>query len=505
MIKLMIVDDEKPTLRGIKSMIGRKHTGFVLVAEAMDGQEAVRIAADKKPEVIITDICMPNMNGIELMKQVKKILPDTQCIVLSGYDDFQYAREALLLGAQDYLLKPISSKSFYPLLSKLKKQIEDENKVKTELRSVQYERALEKLLFTGEQGLSPIIDEQKKYIIQLLSLEDCSGTSDFNSFMIFLNKAVLGHDGVVHILDRYKLIIMLCDLQNLSLESFNSTLLQEANYYNLELQINSVRNSIHLSEVQSAYKDILGFEKLNFYSKNRSAVHYYSGESSVSLEPSHIDSLLEEKVLDCLKTVDTSGIRMLFKNTFRKLKGYSVKSSDVKLYCYNLLWDIIKKLSDSSIIFESQISELEQDVQKILDCNYLEDINKLIGIFFEKLAEFKADNSDISGRKVVADIKSFILSHYSSNIHLQDAANHVHLNPKYVSDLFKRESGENFSSYLRSVRISNAKKLLESTNLRIYEISDKVGYRTSKHFLKLFKEETGLTPHEYRESKGKRL
>ncbi|MGD1821884.1 MAG: response regulator transcription factor [Pleomorphochaeta sp.] len=500
MIKLIIVDDESSTIRGIKRMINRQQTGFVVVGEAMDGNQGIRIATDLSPDVIITDIRMPNLNGIEMMKQIKAKLPKTKFVVLSGYGEFDYAQEAIKVGAIDYLLKPISSKNFYPLLEKIKSIIDIEKHNKKEVSRIQAEKELQKLLFTGRLGTNQIIIQNKKYNIEIITLEREIFDNNSKLFLESLEKRVEKNKGVLHNIDKYKILILVSEESIADIVEFNYKILNDAKKVEINIKINSIKSSCRTNNIQIMYEKLLEFEQLNFYFDNRSGVRYLEGNELTNINIELLDGLFDiDNIVDLVQKNDVKKVIDLFKKAILIFEINRVKVNDVRLYIYDVTRNVIDKLLVYDMISEYQLIAMDNDIQEILVVENKKKLEDLLFNIYSKTKNYKEDNLDISKKKVVSDIKKFIRRNFDKDIGLNDVADFINLNPKYVSDLFKKEAGINYTNYLRKIRIIHSKELLEHSNLKIYEISNKVGYKTSKHFIKVFKIETGFTPNEYRE------
>ncbi len=501
MIKLVIVDDESSTIRGIKRMINRQQTGFVVVGEAMNGLEGIRTALDILPDVIITDIRMPKLNGIEMMKQIKDKLPDTKFVVLSGYGEFNYAQEAIKVGAIDYLLKPISSKNFYPLLDKIKSIIDTEKNNIKELSRIQAEKELQNLLFTGEIGTNEIIIKNKKYNIEIITLEREILDNNSKLFVETLEKRIELKKGILHLIDKNKILILVCDEALNDIVEFNFIILNDAKKVNANIKINGIKSSCRTNNIQAMYEKLLEFEQLNFYFDDRCGVRYFEGKELTNINIELLGNLLEvDTIVDLVQKNDVDKVIELFKKVILFFEINRVKVNDVKLYIYDVTRNVVDKLLVYDMILEYQLIAMDKDIQKILIVENKKDLEDLLLNIFNKTKNSKEDNLDISKKKVVSDIKKYIRKNFDKDIGLNDVADFINLNPKYVSDLFKKEAGINYVNYLRKIRIIHSKELLEHSNLKIYEISTKVGYKTSKHFIRVFKNETGFTPNEYREN-----
>lgn len=501
MIKLVIVDDESSTIRGIKRMINRQQTGFVVVGEAMDGIDGINTASELLPDVIITDIRMPNLNGLEMMKQIKAKLPNTKFVVLSGYGEFDYAQEAIKVGAIDYLLKPISSKNFYPLLEKIKSIIDKENSNNKEVYRIQAEKELQKLLFTGKLDTNQIIVQNKKYYIEIITLEREIYDNKSKLFIDLLEKRVEINKGLLHHIDKNKIFILICDEAVNDIFEFNYKILNDAKKTDSNIKIYGLKSSCTTNDIQTMYENLLEFEQLNFYFDKRCGVRYIEGKELTNINIELLGNLLDiDTIVDLVQKNDIDKVIELFKKVILIFEINMVKVNDVRLYIYDLTRNVVDKLLVYDMISEHQLIAMDKDIQQILIVENKKKLEDLLFNIFSKTKSYKEANLDISKKKVVSDIKKYIRRNFDKDIGLNDVADFINLNPKYVSDLFKKEAGINYINYLRKIRIIHSKELLEHSNLKIYEISTKVGYKTSKHFIKVFKNETGFTPNEYREN-----
>ncbi|WP_223156812.1 response regulator transcription factor [Thermosediminibacter oceani] len=363
MLKLIIADDEPIVREGLKESVNWDELGLRVVGCARDGREALEIFTSCGCDVILTDIRMPFMSGLELTGRVKEIDPSVIVVLLSAYDEFRYAQEAIRLGAFDYILKPIDldelKKTMEKAVRKKQEMLDSENRVIPQLNREDME------FFKPESSRFPLKMEEE------------------------LAKAVKRADGPLALEIFQRIWDEFCS-KNYSLEFLKRW----------------------------------GFELV---------------------------AIITRSVIEIGENVD-----ILFKNT-DPWAEISRKKSKEELYGW-----------------------MKDLIEIICEC---------IGL-----------NKNVRNKKLVEEVVRIIKENYhDKNLTLNSIAERLYITPNYLSTLFKTEMGQGFCEYLTEYRVERAKEMLKDVRLRIYEISDAVGYTDPHYFSKIFKSITGLTPREYRE------
>lgn len=490
MMKILVVDDEAPIRDWIVYSIEREAKNFLVVGSAKSGKEAYEMVLKHKPDVVITDIKMPGIDGIELMQMVKKVQPYTVFIILTNYAEFAYAKKAITFGAKEYLLKSeLRSIDLINILNdSYKAQLELTEGKKAEILSSGY-TDLYSLYQNIEdedyhihfwQGLGMDMDKpygilgigQNNNINQRTILTDI-----FKEIDAYYFNAALSNQSIYII------------LQEKSKEELKNSMEKFSRYY-----FRSTKDNIIVGNIKENLKNIL---------------------SSVEIiETTLIGTFfeIENKVLyyeDLLKPpkLDRNSIRKEYKEIldFISLKHYSEARERLNIWfdhfsnlnIEDILWArdmAIKIVISMEERFYEINSESEGIETKTTQLNSIDKCKKISILMLEKM-ERKVNGSKSRG---IDQALSFIHSNFNQDISLVAVANHIYRSPEYFSRLFKEEVGVNFSVYLIMYRLNYAKKLLATNDLQISQIAFEVGYTNPGYFSRIFKKYMGMTPEEYR-------
>lgn len=512
MYKILVVDDEELIVKGIKSMIERmNHPLIGEVYIACEAYEAEELLEERQPDIVVTDIRMPDRSGLDLIRDASEQYQDVRFIILSGYEDFQYAKQAFKLGVLDYLLKPASFEELKNVLEKVVKVLESEKAVQLErirndmeYRRLMLESRLNKLLSTGSlsaAGVVSILDELGiQFIHPYFSTAIFSFPEEFQEEKVLedAKQFFSSTEGLeVFIFFNYQNDLVL--ILNVSADRVRQNPLQlirawaaqlrqtaDGEFFGALSETGTGTDNIPMlykqAEKALAYRilrepyeiidyadksmkagklDLTGL-KLNEFAAN--VKHLNMTEIS-----QYIDSLFSR---ENLKDRSIDAIRRLYKSIALTISDASAERGDTETDDIFRDFYSFKSLADIRIYLKSKA------------CN----VQKMI-------------RENAADRSVVDLAKKMILENYSRDINMAVVANSVAMSYNYFSKLFKDEAGMNFSDYLSTVRMEEAKRLLEDPSNRIGEVSASVGYDNPKHFTRAFKGYYGISPKDYRENR----
>ncbi|WP_139903439.1 response regulator transcription factor [Clostridium thermarum] len=519
MRKVLVVDDEKLIRTGVKTMIERKAKDFYDVVLCSNGLEALDIVSKEKIDIVITDIRMPEMDGITFIKKLQEFKFKPLILILSGYDDFNYAVEALKCGVQNYLLKPIKREELYESLDKI------ENIIK---KSEETEAV--------KNAYSVHIDEYIEAEIKNIILRTDISEAEIENIGKRLQFDLLNHKYYIGLLIKEENNKLETDV------SLKQDISNEINIildrYGKESQHSGFKTFQWHNGLVIISQDISVFEIIKQKCLNDYRFRYHIGLSNpgqgiMSLKPCFAQA---EEALKYRIFINYHG------NTVIKYSDIQDRNKD-----YNLQSDKIEKLgnmlgTDRDKEIYSLFDEIfnENKFRNFSIC-YLEETNKLINhmvldeiearIFsneedmLKKIQKFKSIYNFKNYKQYYHELKDFIISineyiktmkeiygnkdkidkaiefinnNYHKDINLATVSNEVSLNYSYFSQVFKEHTGENFVSYLKRVRINKAKEILKSDESKVYEVGKMVGYDDSKQFSKHFRSITGVSPIEYK-------
>lgn len=529
MLKLLLVDDEQPILDGLKVLIDWEKHGIGRVEFAGNGQEALDKALKLLPDIVLTDIRMPVMSGLELIKLLKAKLPKAKYIILSGYQEFEYAKEAMRFGALGYLLKPV-----------------DENELADLLKS-----AVEACLLDSRQrdnlaSLNKKLNESSAYIRNKILFSIAVGdVSEFNAVRDKLEYCNIGKlpDRYVcividleHIGEKYVFSANDTDLIRFAAANITDEIINGKSsgqvFYPADSQISAlfeVKEGMDylieptLRDILARVKDFIkipatigvsnihtGFNGIApSFREARSALKYkllaekgrilnYKDVVIEGIKAFNITVKIEKKLVNCILCGDTESISGMVHELFSEFRENRTNPDDIAAECremlllvkhsVNITGNIMGIISDLCKRFRAEANNYTVDGLK----------NYLISVLEE--AALEVSKSNYSGtRELITQIKEYISKNYPSQITLNTISEKFYFNSSYVSRLFKKELTENFIDYLTGIRIEEAKKLLAGTDLKVYEISERIGYNNSKYFTQLFEKMQGMSPRKYRE------
>ncbi len=535
LIKVLIVDDEEKVCKLIINLVEWQNLGMEIISYALNGIDALNIIEEKKPDLVITDIRMPGYNGLELIKRGKEINKDIDFIIISGYKHFDYAKNAIKYGVEDYLLKPINKREFLDALNKMveKYKIKKQqfNESENNLRYI--ETAKEKVR-TGFL-IDILFNEYKnsmKFDILTINQEF------FYNFKEGYFQAIILHVVINYNIYSENLNKLLKDKTLWILESVFKPICYDMEFYSFDLGIYCILNYDDniKKNIRKYLKNVI--DGINAMNDLFSDLKVNIGASNISNDINDLESLLKstksairEKILvGSGKIIEYNSIsnsslnaksfisnekKQQFQNyidTLNKecilswINGIEKAVIENKNVTGNLIFDIIEEIieiflfsiKNHSFILESDISFFEGYQIKINSCNSVKEIFYVLYSEIEKYLDNIVSLKKQHDIKPIRFVKEYMQNNYNQPITLEDVSKMVGFNSNYFSSLFKKETGVNFLDYLISLRINKAKELLKETSISVSSIALEVGYSDLKHFSKLFKKLTGLKPSEYR-------
>ena len=524
MIKALIVDDEKIILNGLIHLIDWGKLGIEIVDALTDSQLALQVLQTKSLDLLITDVNMPNVSGIDLIKAIRASELNIKVIVISGYDDFSYVRQCFLLGVENYLLKPVDELE----LSKLLEDISG---------NILQKRNTLKLLEND-------IDKVKKHVLHRLiigNLHDDEMKSILTRVGIPLDKdtyvvatsVIYGKDNLLeHINEIMK-----------EIEDFFSELAEDSNKAALKISIEclhtasneisvlfmynkkeikstaeirndlnkvwakiierhpvthftaigSVQNNLH--SLADSYTDAKKMSSYDLIMPKNSVINYSSMQK---LETDFIQrlNLNLQQLDDLLIKENDDKINQIIGNIFAKIRA----CSEITPYeCKRIITEMIFHLFGTLGMLGIPIDQSDMDQSLLFNILNLPTLDAMQDELTEiALRYWKVHNTNVHSHPTITKILKYINQHYYEEISVKTITELFYINPKYLGQLFKQQTGYYFTDYLSNVRIEKAKELLVNTNLKSYDIAMKVGFTDSSYFANVFKKKVGVYPTKYR-------
>ncbi len=515
MHSLMIVDDELIVQRAISHLIDTYCPDIKVVGKTGSGMEAVSLALREKPDIILMDIELAGLNGLEATTEIKKRLPDTVFIIISAYDNFQYAKQSISLGVMDYLLKPVSKDDLIAVLSRAVARLEEERgqtREKLELKD-KLSKAIPfleedlffSLLYPGI-GTHPWHDYQNFLDLKVTfgQAVEIYGTdygllsNNFERFKqivrsrveasVILFSPIIGRTALLLVgyetvlPDRKRIWAGVHDnlYDNLG---FSANIVLGELYQGFEGMIRSLRELRSSTRFYSYQPGVYGYEDLQRTAEQESSALY-------TVEQEFFEAVkLGRKELAHLVFNDLLRIsKVTFEGDFQSLKDY-----------FRGIIAVLRRIFFETAPGQSkQIWEGNYSLHRI---NSINDSNEIAIIFNEILTEFTRLNACVTFPEKNPEIRAAVeyLEHnYQYDITLSDIAAAVSISPGYLAKLFKEYRNQTVMDFLERIRIEQALKLLKETSYSIKEIAGRVGYKDPNYFSKVFKKVTNSSPTEIR-------
>lgn len=501
MYNILIVDDEKIERNGIRFLL--KQFGMELnVYEATNGVKALEFLESQKADILLTDVKMPFMDGIELCKEIRKRGLNLKILIFSGYSEFEYARMAVKLGVTDYILKPVDPSEFQTIMTRVVQELEDVEKQNSKLEtSKQYMK--EHVLYLLVNG-TPISEIQHNFagLLELDFLNSYKKMMLIETDHDFFGKT--GSDFADTLLQEVS-----AKFQYLNLNLQQSLLLfpEEASqsYVNIAQQIHELIQNRYqetsyvaigsdIVQTDELYQKLEELERLmenKFYVTNTYVFGTDENADSSVLFPAEDDSLMKQMRQD-IKMKDMSSLTEHIEQLCEKYqnnKGFS--QIYIKFIFCNLLKDIYDNIPNHT---ENQ---LNKEIDELYQAGDFSTVKAIIERNMELLKAVFMQNPQMYHREIEY-IKQYIYDNYDKELGVEQLADKVSLAPSYLSHIFKKETGQNLSKFIKAYRMEMAKKMLEETHDKIVTISYAVGYVNVSYFCQSFREYFGVSPQKYR-------
>lgn len=493
MFQVLIVDDHFDQ-RELITYLMEKHKTAWQVHEASNGKEALEVFSKHTFDLLITDIQMPFVSGIELAEQIRKKYTSIPILFISGYEDFTYAKKAIDLQAINYLLKPINPKEFHTQLDKLGQVITKNNFRKTNHLHMKQQDVLSKIL----KGipLKKLPEIQQNIILPILTETTYLLTIDFNEYKSErLEHFLKIHTGRSTSFVRTSLSQFVYFLQ---VKDYKSALKKKEFIYNqiqseiqTDVTIELSEQIEHQENIYTAYQQLI--EKLNqkFYQKE--------ANPKLLLELPTSNRVAEQKLINQLKETiyqqDVHQLEHILNSLFDKYENASIESPSIVRFFFGNLYRILVEVSELNPL------ELRSDIRIILEAQEF----KQITVSFKHLLSqinLRFINLSDTTNYYIRETKNYMMNHYQEELSLDSLAKNVHLAPKYLSKLFKSEENIGITQFLNEIRMEKAKELLLSFNYKVSDISRLIGFNSQSYFIKSFQKYTGVTPDKFRKTKG---
>ncbi|MEK3836661.1 MULTISPECIES: response regulator [unclassified Paenibacillus] len=546
MYRVIIVEDEFIVRYGIRSMIEWEAIGMEVTGEAGNGREALELMATGLPDILITDIKMPVMDGIELIAEVRKLSPDLKIVILSNLEDFQYAKEAIKQNVSDYIIKSdMMPRDFEQVLLKLKDSLEgaqkpwEQKSAPAQIAPVHKENFLIELLELGAvQGRiehdtlsrAGLAEKRPLYVLQILpggraEPEYGQGAAVIRSLLeeIGLNDPVIGYElirdrqGVLHVIVTSEVMVQTgkAAIMDRLLSSSEQLILRLSRQYGWTVTIGISGEVREWADLKNAYVQAAGAARMKlFMGTGRVLVHgsvelLAQGPQSDAAQPDTAQHQMTQSGTTLAPSLQISSHQI-------QSMVYAFQSRELEEYLEQLFGQLVVRRDAELVqiislellmILTTLWPDVSKDAEQVLELKkqYFDELSKLETLeesrewFLQAFQALVAHMKEMynSDRNSIIKATQYIRQYYHQEITLQSISGLVHLSKNYFANLFRKEVGESFLEYLTRIRIEKAKNLLTG-ELKAGDIGSLVGIQDPKYFSKVFKKITGVSPSEYR-------
>lgn len=501
MLKMILADDEPVITKGIRKLVDWTGLGIEIIGAYEDGKAALDGIVTHKPDIALLDIYMPKKTGIDILKELKLLEIGTKVIFISGFQDFQYAKDALTFGAVDYLLKPVIKDELVKTIEKcilsLRPELSEERETdRAEPSSGEYpEAAYEKLVEVEACRYLPVVTRvlykdgtgpQEKKLIQFSILSFLEN---------YLEESPLG----IVFIKNGDIVMVLKNVAEESIGMYLDEIMEKAgNTMQCHMGFIVGTPVDSMGEIPEGYQRCLSMDGYFYFSDQLMTKILRYGET-VYRTPIVLDDVREirNQMIDAMVAQDEENFEDFMARFKRAVCIVADGRKDDACFHYGSTIRIIEER------FETMgITGLSVEFKDILElARGTESFKQLTELFESYFRHYKENirrsvvNND---KKEIIRAREYIEQHYKENLTLEVLAGEIHMNSYYFSSFFKKNSGENFKDYLNKVRMKHALSLLVSTDKRAAEIADEVGFRDGRSFSELFQRFYGETPSNYR-------
>lgn len=515
MYKIIIVDDEKNIRDRLAQFFPWSEVDFEVVGTAENGIEALELIKQERPHAVLTDVLMPEMTGLELSREIKTTYPDIKVIILSAYDDFKYAQDAIRFGVKGYLLKPLMKNDFFNVFTKLSEELREDEKVK------EVEELMLLDIIKGE-NLHQYRDywnqQTQSFRVAIFSFDRLF--KEVSTFSIRQKITELAAD----FWNRYQasilfygnsLIVLSTDSRFVSKQKLLSkiNLFNDSLRDNLGDQFKDQENFVvgvgnpapTYQEISRSYNEAVYAYSYKYFNESETVIFHEdltvggNNGNQIELQNFMLDHVnkIETHLMESMKSEKKMAIGDLVNQFFAPYKQIGgMPIAEIRSSCTELIIILMFRFKEKGL----SLSSIDQQhvLGRIYEIDSLTELKRWLTQMLETISFdlIHQDKKDVNSYVLMA--KEYVKENYQERITLEDISHRLFLHQAYFSAIFKKETGQNFIDYVNQVRVEKAVQLLRNTDYKIKVISDMVGFQSHSYFNKVFKNETGVTPVVFR-------
>lgn len=529
--RIMLVDDEEEVRKAIIRNMDWEELGFTVVGDAENGEDALEKLEQWEPDVVITDIRMPYMDGLTLTERIREKYPSIKILIFSGYDDFEYAKQAIKLNVTEYILKPVNSEELAVILKRIQASLDEEIKQRRDIDSLRasYQGSLPILreLFLNDlvrrtTDINVIAPRFKEYDIDILEarkwlaavihveqverietkelsmhqelipisvrslVEDC--LKPYCRFAIFTSS-----EGIT--------VIAAIDENNTQtglINLFHDICKESRRVLEVAITIGVGHSCESLQQIGDSYQtavDALGYRAI----VGKGKTIYINDVDPMNRGKLQFDIKDEEELTAAIKFGSRETIEDMVRGLTACMEDAKVHTRQHQLYMLSVANCLIRLMQQYELNMDEMFDSKEQ-YEDILEgiCRREDFADRIISVAC-RMNDAMNRERDNTTRKVMEEAKEYIREHYSDpELSVETLCRHLHMSPAYFSTVFKKETGQSYVNYLTEIRLKKAVELLNETDDKTYMIAQKVGYQEQNYFSYVFKKKYGVSPTRYR-------
>ena len=498
MIKVLLVDDEPNVRQGVRMMIPWDELELEVIGEGGDGDDGLSKIMSLDPDIVIADVKMPGMTGIQMIDAAKKKGFNGKCLILSGYSDFTYAKEAMSLGVKQFILKPVDEDELIDALKALKEEIAGEarNKLAMEQGSeYMSEKNLRALLLGDDNaiessGLSSY--NYNSYTVAIITASENMTAEEKNTVLNTVKKR-LEDDWVADVTTPGFSGIIAALFKDRSRGKLMEYLTKLCREYPEQIFITMGGTVSELSDIKRSYHEADELLKNRFMYMHRGVVSAETISGDIR-KTSETDELID-RIYAYIEINDIEKLNEALEDFRVSLCGASNTAERIKVGCITAVMEIKSRLIKN--IGDKKTEQFIND-ELIADISERTSLFDIIELLRSTFTELSAAHFGRTTKSTMERVVQYIRSNYNSELRLEQLAAIFGYNRAYLGKVFHQYTGDNFNNYLDSIRITEAKRLLEMDEYKVYEVAEMVGYTNINYFHNKFKKYVGVSPLSYK-------
>lgn len=523
MMKVFLVDDEFYFRQYLKACIDWGALDCEIAGEASDGEEALEAVRKIRPDIILLDINMPCMDGLEFSRILSGEHPESRIIILSGHSEFQYAQRAIKYGVKSYLLKPLNEEELIQTIREMRKELEEQRSYQRRLELLEKrQRPLleEKWLSAVLEGEFPSGTEQaplkENHFFQVLALEidgksQRSWDSEERELWYYAAKNVTrellpGSLNVYFGKDGYGRILCLLESEE-SVEKLREHLKICADrittfasrHFPFSLTAGLGSGGKGISNIARSCRQAVFSLENSYVQEGKYVMDYEETKSSVSRN-TFLNSDRRSRILICLRQGDQQSLEKLLLDVFRDARLYKISYDMLQCHCTEFIFLCLEYMEETDIPLEEIFMQIDSPLDMLEGIRNIDEAEQEILGLYRRIFQYIHTHRNTRASRQITEIKEYIGAHFGEqDFKISDIAEAFALNYHYLCHSFKQQTGVTLNQYITSVRIAAAKRLLEQGYCNLTYVAEKAGYGDLGYFGKCFRKQTGISPSQYLE------